>query len=111
MSSETNDWVTVGAASKLAAGEMTGVQVGDREVALYNIGGQIKATDNLCTHAFAYLTDGWLEEGIVECPLHGGRFEVETGKGMGPPIPCDVAVHAVRVVGDDIQVKLSPEKK
>ena len=111
MSSETNEWVTVGAVSKLAPGDMTGVQVGDREVALYNIGGQIKATDNLCTHAFAYLTDGWLEEGIVECPLHGGRFEVETGKGMGPPIPCHVAVHEVRVVGDDIQVKLSPEKK
>jgi nitrite reductase/ring-hydroxylating ferredoxin subunit len=111
MSSETNDWVTAGAVSKLAPGEMTGVQIGDREVALYNIGGQIKATDNLCTHAFAYLTDGWLEDGIVECPLHGGRFEVETGKGLGPPIPCDLLVHEVRLVGDDIQVKLTPEKK
>jgi nitrite reductase/ring-hydroxylating ferredoxin subunit len=111
MSSDSNEWVTVGALSKLAAGEMTGVQIGSHEVALYNLGGQIRATDNLCTHAFAYLTDGWLEDGVVECPLHGGRFEVETGKGMGPPIPCDVAVHEVRVVGDDIQVKLAPEKK
>ena len=111
MTESSSEWVTVGAASKLTPGEMTGVQVGDREVALYNLGGEFRATDNLCTHAFAYLTDGWLEDGIVECPLHGGRFEVATGKGLGPPIPCDIAVHEVRVVGDDIQVRLAPEKK
>ena len=111
MADESKEWVTVGAVSKLAPGEMTGVQVGDREVALYNLDGEIRATDNLCTHAFAYLTDGWLEDGIVECPLHGGRFEVKSGKGMGPPIPCDIPVHEVRVVGDEIQVKLAAEKK
>ena len=111
MADESKEWVTVGAASKLGAGEMTGVQIGDREVALYNLGGEIRATDNLCSHAFAYLSDGWLEDGIVECPLHGGRFEVKSGKGMGPPIPCDIPVHEVRVVGDEIQVKLAAEKK
>jgi nitrite reductase/ring-hydroxylating ferredoxin subunit len=107
MSEQAQEWVTVGALSKLAPGEMEGASVGDREIALYNLGGTVHATDNLCTHAFAYLTDGWLENDIVECPLHGGRFEVKTGKGMGPPIPCDVAVHEVRVVGDEIQVKLA----
>ena len=42
----------------------------------------------------------------VECPLHAGRFEIKTGKGMGPPIPCDVKSFPVRIEGDKIQVKL-----
>lgn len=85
---------------------MQGATVGDQEIAVYNIDGEIYATDNLCTHAFAFLTDGWLDGDVIECPLHGGRFEVKTGKGLGPPIPCDVKTFLVRIVGDDIQVQL-----
>jgi naphthalene 1,2-dioxygenase system ferredoxin subunit len=107
MSEQGQEWLTAGVASKLAPGEMQDATIEGREIALYNIGGTIRATDNLCPHAFAYLSDGWLEGDIVECPLHGGRFEVLTGKGMGPPIFCDIAVHQVRVVGDEIQVKLA----
>jgi naphthalene 1,2-dioxygenase system ferredoxin subunit len=103
------EWAAAGTASKLAPGEMLAVTIGDREIALYNISGTFRATDNLCTHAFAYLTDGWLEGDIVECPLHGGKFEVLTGKGLGSPISCDIVVYEVRVVDDEIQVKLPPK--
>lgn len=102
----SGEWVTVAKRSALAEGEMQGATVGDQEIAVYNIDGEIYATDNLCTHAFAFLTDGWLDGDVIECPLHGGRFEVKTGKGLGPPIPCDVKTFPVRIVGDDIQVQL-----
>jgi nitrite reductase/ring-hydroxylating ferredoxin subunit len=54
--------------------------------ALYNIDEQIYATHNVCTHAKALLSDGWLDHDAIKGPLHGGRFGVKTGKGLGPPM-------------------------
>jgi len=105
--SETGNWVTVASRAGIAEGEITGVSVGETQIALYNLDGEIYATDNVCTHAFALLSDGWLDGDVVECPLHAGRFEVKTGKGLGPPIPCDIKTFPVRVVGDDVQVQLA----
>ena len=86
---------------------MQAVSVGDKQIALYNVDGEIHATDNVCSHAFAMLTDGWLDGNEIECPLHAGRFDVRTGKGLGPPIPCDIKSYKVRVVGDEVQIDLA----
>jgi nitrite reductase/ring-hydroxylating ferredoxin subunit len=100
-------WVTVAQLPSLPEGEILGVEIGDKSIALYNIDGEIHATDNVCTHAFALLTDGWLDGDCIECPLHAGRFNVKTGKAMGPPVDEDIKVFETRVVGSDIQVKLA----
>ena len=99
-------WVTVAQLPSLAEGETLGVEIGDKSIALYNVDGAIYATDNVCTHAFALLTDGWLDGDCIECPLHAGRFNVKTGKALGPPVDEDIKVFETRVVGSDIQVKL-----
>jgi nitrite reductase/ring-hydroxylating ferredoxin subunit len=101
------NWVTVASRKALGDGDMQGARVGDLEIAVYNVDGEIYATDNICSHAMAFLTDGYLDGDIVECPLHAGRFEVKTGKGLGPPIPCDIKSFPVRVVDDEIQVDLA----
>jgi nitrite reductase/ring-hydroxylating ferredoxin subunit len=107
---QEEDWITVAARSSLGEGDMLAATAGKQEIALYNVDGDIYATDNVCTHAFAMLTDGWLDGDVIECPLHAGRFEVKTGKGLGPPIPCDVKSYKVRVVGDTVQIDLgSPQ--
>jgi nitrite reductase/ring-hydroxylating ferredoxin subunit len=98
-------WVKVAERSALAEGAMVGVEVGDQLIALYNVDGEIYATDNTCTHAFAMLTDGFLDGDIIECPLHGGCFKVKTGEGMGPPVPCNLKTYPTRVVGDAIEVQ------
>ena len=103
---QTGDWVTVAQRSALKPGDVLGVQVKDKEVALYDLDGTIYATENTCTHAYAYLSDGWVDGDIIECPLHGGRFEIKTGKGLGPPIDCDIKTFPVRVEGENIQIKL-----
>lgn len=100
------EWVSIALRADLAAGGMLAVKFGDYDIALYNVGGRVFVTDNLCTHAQAFLTDGTLEGEIVECPLHGGRFSVRSGAGMGPPIPCDLRTYAVRVLDGEIQIKL-----
>jgi nitrite reductase/ring-hydroxylating ferredoxin subunit len=98
-------WVTVAQRAALAEGEVLGVEVGDEPIALYNIDGEIYATSNICTHAFAMLSEGWLDGDCIECPLPAGRFEVRTGKALGPPVEEDIKTFPARVVGDDIQVK------
>jgi nitrite reductase/ring-hydroxylating ferredoxin subunit len=102
-------WVTIAPADAIAEEEMLAVDAEGARIALYRAGGCVYATDDLCTHANAALTDGWLEGCIVECPLHGGRFDVTTGKGLGPPIDCDLKTYEVRVAGTDIQVGLDAD--
>jgi nitrite reductase/ring-hydroxylating ferredoxin subunit len=99
-------WVNVATRSALAEGAMLGVEVGDLQIALYNVDGEIYATDNVCTHAFAVLTDGFLDGDIIECPLHGGCFKVKTGEGQGAPITEDIKTYPVRIVGDAIEVQV-----
>jgi naphthalene 1,2-dioxygenase system ferredoxin subunit len=103
-------WVKVASKASLGAGAIASADIGGRSVAVYNVDGEFYATDNICTHAFAMLSDGWLDGDVIECPLHAGRFEVKTGKGLGPPIDCDIETFPVRVVGDDIEVLLPPGK-
>ena len=104
--SDNAEWKTVATTGKVAAGEVVGATIGDKEIAVYNLNGAYFATDNICTHAFAFLSDGWLDGDVIECPLHSGRFEVKTGKALGAPVTCDVKCYEVRVVGSDIQVKI-----
>jgi nitrite reductase/ring-hydroxylating ferredoxin subunit len=101
------EWVGVALRADLAGGAMLAVAFGDHQIALYDVAGEVFATDNLCTHAQAFLSDGTLLGEIVECPLHGGRFSVRTGKGQGPPIPCDLKTYPVRVIDGEIQVRVA----
>jgi naphthalene 1,2-dioxygenase system ferredoxin subunit len=98
------NWVTVANTASLKEGDMKAVTVGDVEIAVYCFEGQYYATHNICTHAQAYMTDGILEADEIECPLHGGRFNIKTGKGLCAPITCDLQTYPVQVVGADIQV-------
>jgi nitrite reductase/ring-hydroxylating ferredoxin subunit len=99
-------WVRAAARSDLAEGEVLGVEVAGRSIALYATDEGIFATDNICTHAYACLSDGWLDGDVIECPLHAARFDIRTGKVLDPPATDDLKTYLVRVVGDEIQVRL-----
>lgn len=97
-------WTKIAKASAVGKGEMTGASVGETELAVYNVDGKFFATDNICTHEFALLTDGMLEGALVVCPYHQGKFDVRDGKVAEAP-PCkDLRTFRVRVTGDDIEV-------
>jgi len=102
------NWVRAAAAADVAENGVIAVRVGDRDIALYHLpGGEYRATDNICSHEFAELSDGWLEDGEIECPLHAARFDVRTGKALCAPADKDIAVFEVRVEGADLLVRLS----
>ena len=77
------NWKPVAKAGELAPGQMKRVFVEGIDIALCNLGGEYHAIDNICTHAYACLTDGYFEGAVLECPLHGGRFDVRTGAALG----------------------------
>lgn len=100
-------WTRVASVSDVAEGQMHAVRVGEREIALYHLpDGTYHATDNICSHEYAQLTDGWLENGCVECPLHAARFDVKSGKALCAPAEKDLEVFEIKVDGGDLLVKV-----
>ena len=106
MNGDDADWVRAAARSDLTEGEVLGVEVAGRSIALYDADGSLFATDNICTHAYACLSDGWLDGEVIECPLHAARFDIRTGRVLDPPATDDLKTYQVRLVGDEIQVRL-----
>lgn len=79
-------FVKVCSVDDVPPGEMLGIEMdGLPPVAIYNVDGEFFATSNVCTHAVAMLTDGYLEGDNVECPMHGGMFDVRTGEATHFP--------------------------
>jgi naphthalene 1,2-dioxygenase system ferredoxin subunit len=106
MSGEDAGWVRAAARSDLAEGEVIGVEVAGRSIALYDADGNLFATDNICTHAYACLSDGWLDGEVIECPLHAARFDIRSGKVLDPPATEDLKTYPVRILDGEIQVRL-----
>lgn len=103
-------WHIAACARELQEGEVLGVRVAEQPVALYRIGGEVFASHNICTHAHACLSDGYLEaqDGIIECPLHQAQFDVRTGKVLSGPTRKPLPVYPVREQDDEIHVDLPP---
>ncbi len=107
MVDDAGTWHPVAAQNDIPIGEMLAREVGGASVVVYNVEGDLYATDNICSHAYALLSDGWLEGDVIECPLHGGQFDVKTGRAMGDPVTCDLRVFPVRLRDGHIEVHLA----
>ncbi len=102
----SNGWTDVYDLEFLVPGDVTAVTIGDKALALYEVDGEVFASDNRCTHGDALLSDGFLEGNVIECPFHQGRFDVCTGKALCAPLTEDVRVYPVRIENKRIWVKL-----
>ncbi|MGE4239422.1 non-heme iron oxygenase ferredoxin subunit [Ramlibacter sp.] len=89
-------------------GGVLGVVAEGVPIALYRIDGNVYATSNICTHATAAMSDGFLEGDCIECPLHQAVFHVPTGEVRGGPADEPLKTYPVRVEGDDVLVDLDP---
>ncbi len=91
---------------EIAEEEAKKIIIGDQHVAVFNLGGEYFATDDICTHAYASLAEGYVEDGCVECPLHAGRFDIKTGKAQGVPVTEDIQTFKTVIKGDEIFVEV-----
>ena len=97
-------FVKVAQVSEIRPGEMISVEFDNEQVLLANVDGNIHAVDDICSHAYATLSEGDLNGQEVECPLHGGSFNVTTGEPINPPVSESLRVYSVQIEGDDILV-------
>ena len=99
-------FVKVARKSELPESDGTYVEVEGKGIALFNLGGEIYALDNACTHVGGPLSQGRVEEGAFYCPWHGSRFDIRTGEVRMFPAREDVATYEVRVTGNDVEVEV-----
>jgi 3-phenylpropionate/trans-cinnamate dioxygenase ferredoxin subunit len=104
-----SEWVKVGSAGEVAQGEMLSFGVGERQVAVANVDGDLHAFDDYCTHQQCSLAEGDLDGTIVECPCHGSQFDVTTGEAVEGPAADPVDVFDVREEGGELQVLMTQE--
>lgn len=102
----TDKWIDAMARDDVPEGDVIGIRVAGKEIAVYDVEGEVFATDNLCTHGAARMSDGFLEGREIECPLHQGRFDVCTGKAMCAPLTDDIRTYPVKIENLRVMLKL-----
>jgi nitrite reductase/ring-hydroxylating ferredoxin subunit len=75
-----------------------------RALAVYNVGGKIFVTDDLCTHGDASLSEGEIEDGNVVCPYHLGKFDIRSGTATGAPCSISLRIYDVTIDGGDVLI-------
>ena len=103
---DTIEWIDATAMDDVPADDVIGILVAGRDIALYNAGGEIFATDNICTHGHARLCEGFLEGHEIECPLHQGKFDVRTGQPTCAPVTEAIRSYPVRIEGGRVFLAL-----
>lgn len=83
------------------------VEVEDRLLVLIRVGGDFFALDDVCTHDGGPLGEGKLDDHTIACPRHGAKFDVRTGRALTMPATKPTVAHDVKVIGDDVCVKLN----
>lgn len=95
---------------EIPEGTMRAYTVGGREMVVCRGKHGIHALDNICTHAFARLSEGRLRGTRLICPLHGAAFDIRDGRASAPATE-PLAVFPARIVGDRIEVTIHAESR
>lgn len=80
-------------------------ELGEESVILFNLGGEYYCIADLCTHDGGPLEDGELIDCQIECPRHGARFDIRTGKVTRLPATDPIPTYPVTVEDGIIYVE------
>jgi len=104
MSGVSHGFVTVAKVGEIPDGGVKVVRLEDQAVAVFNLGGEYFAIDDVCTHDGGPLAEGTVDGDQIECPRHGARFNIKTGAVLSLPATTPVPTYSVRVEGNEIKV-------
>ena len=100
------EFVKIASTADIPLGKVNVYEVDGRQIAVCNVDGTFYAIDDICTHDGGSLDQGELEDDQIECPRHGARFDVKTGRALTLPAVMPVQSYPVQVNGDAIEVNV-----
>lgn len=104
-------WHYLAKTSDIRRSEVRGFMVAGLAIAVYNVGGEFFATRDCCSHQEAQLSRGFLLDEIVECPLHGAKFNVKTGAAVGLPATRAITTYQLKITNEEIYIFLDNQNE
>lgn len=101
-------FVQVATVADVAVGSAIQVVVQGEQIGIFNCDGTFYATNNICTHAYAELHEGYIDgdDCTIECPLHGARFDLATGRTLSLPAITPIRIYEIQIENEMILVNL-----
>ena len=90
----------------VAPGTALRVEAGDLTLAVFNVDGQFYVTDDMCTHGPGSLSEGYIEDDVVECNFHNGQFNIRTGEVVSPPCMVPIKTYPAMVVDGKVTIEV-----
>jgi nitrite reductase/ring-hydroxylating ferredoxin subunit len=103
-----SEWHDVADSSQLDPDFPVGIEVNGKPVGLYLQDGQVRALEDICPHADALLSQGFVDGEVVECPLHGARFEIATGKCLNEIGERDLKCYPAKIENGRVVIQILP---
>src|SRR5260370_31150392 len=104
---DVRSWTPITKVENVPLREGRPVTVGDEEIAIFHLEDRYLTIGNKCPHKGGPLCDGIVSGATVVCPLHGRRFDLETGMAVRASVPSSVATFPARVENGIVFVNFS----
>lgn len=82
------------------------ITIGEEEIQLTRMNGEVYAFDNVCTHDDAPIGEGDIVGGEIQCPRHGAKFDVKSGRATGLPAIMPIKTYQVTIEDGDVFIDL-----
>jgi biphenyl 2,3-dioxygenase ferredoxin component len=92
--------------AEVAPGTALKVETEALTLAVFNVNGEFFVTDDLCTHGPGSLSEGYIEDDVVECNFHNGQFNIRTGDVVSPPCMVPVKTYPAMVVDGKVMIEI-----
>ncbi len=99
-------WHDVAARDQLDPDFPVGVEVGGQKIGLFLLNDEVHALEDICPHAYALLSQGFQEDGVIECPLHAARFEINGGKCLNEIGQRDLKCYPAKVNEGRVSIQI-----
>ena len=98
--------ITIASTDELQPGDRKLIELDGHPIALFNIDGEYHCIADICSHDDGPVAEGELLGCQIECPRHGARFDVRTGKVLSFPAIVDIQSYDVYIFGEDVLVEI-----
>jgi 3-phenylpropionate/trans-cinnamate dioxygenase ferredoxin subunit len=99
-------WQRVASEEELQPDTPFATRVGEAQLAIIRLADGIFAVNDVCSHEYALLSEGFCEDGKLECPLHQACFDIRTGQALSAPATTAIATYPVKCENGDVFVMI-----